>query len=92
MVRDMRCCCEWLLFCTGNCKALGYICAMGESVRFGGENSRRRATGQIVGDSGRRSQTGEAKIRAETERNFCEKSQEGIIRLALATLCFLRIS
>ena len=83
---DTRCCCERLLLCTGDGKALGDLCALGESVRFGGKNSRRGATGQILGDSGRRSQTGEAKIRAEAERNVCEKRQEGIIRLALVTL------
>ena len=56
--RDTRCCYERLLFRTGNRKALGYLCALGESVRVGRKNSRRGAAGQILGDSGKRSQTG----------------------------------
>ncbi len=66
---DARCCCERLSLCTGDGKALGDLFAPGESVRIGGKNSRRGATGQILGDSGRRGQTGKAQIRAQAERN-----------------------
>ena len=52
--RDMRCCCERLLFRTGNRKVPGYLCAPGESVRVGRKNSRRGAAGQILGDSVKR--------------------------------------
>ena len=79
-IRDMRCCRERLLFLTGDCKALAYLCALGESVRIGWKNSRRRAAGQILGDSGRRSQTGEAQIRTQAERNDRGKRQEGLNR------------
>ena len=89
---DMRCCCERLLLCTGNCKALGYLCALGESVRIGWKNSRRRAAGQILGDSGRRRQTGETQIRAQAERNGREKRQEGLNIEARAVHLFLLIS
>ena len=89
---DTRCCCERLLLCTGDGKALGYICALGESVRFGGKNSRRGAAGQILGDSGRRIQTGEAQIRTQAERNDREKPQEGLNIEARAVHYFLQMS
>ena len=88
----MRCCSERLLFCTGNSKALGYICALGESVRIGRKNSWHRAAGQILGDSGRRSQTGEAQIRTQAERNDREKRQEGLNIEARAVHYFLQMS
>ena len=69
---------------------MGYICALGESVRFGRKNSRRGAAGQILGDSGRRGQTGEAKIRTQAERNGREKRQEGLNIEALAAYYFCR--
>ena len=52
---------------------MGYIYSLGESVRFGGKNSRRGATGQILGDSERRGQTGKAQIRAKP-KEMSEKS------------------
>ena len=69
---------------------MGYLCALGESVCIGRKNSRRGATGQILGDSGRRGQTGEAQIRAQTERNVREKQQEGLNRLARDVHYFLQ--
>ena len=68
-IHDVRCRCERLSICTGNSRALGDLCTLGESVRFGGENPRRGAAGQILGDSGRGSQAGEAQIGAQAERN-----------------------
>ena len=73
-------------------KRWGYLCALGESVRIGWKNSRRRAAGQILGDSGKHSQTRKAQIRAQAERNDREKRQEGLNIEARIVHLFLLMS
>ena len=59
---------------------LGPLWAPGESVHAGWKNFQRGAAGQILDDSGGRSQTGEAQIRAEpkeTSERSGRKDQTG---------------
>ncbi len=61
-------------------QSAGDIRAPGESVLVGRKNPERRATGRIPGDSGRHSQTGEAKKRALAERNVLGEAIGGLER------------